>query len=120
VRSNKVEPGLDFQPQPPVLADANICHTRWFPGTVGAEVIPLPAGTEVIQTFFSNLARWFEYIASFVAVCTVAYGGLRHAAAHTAHAQADAWRIIAAGIGGLVVALMAPTLVAIVRGLIPS
>lgn len=83
-------------------------------------MIATPAGTQVIQTFFTNLAHWFEAIASFVAVCTVAYGGLRHAAAHTAHGQAEAWRIIAAGIGGLVVALLAPTIVAIVRGLIPA
>lgn len=83
-------------------------------------MIPTPAGTSVIQTFFSNLTQWFQDIAGFVAICTVAYGGLRHTAAHTAHAQAEAWRIIAAGIGGLVVALLAPTIVSIVRGLIPT
>jgi hypothetical protein len=55
-----------------------------------------------------------------VAVCTIAYGGIRHAAAHTAHAQAEAWRIVAAGVGGLVIALLAPTIVAIVRSLIPA
>ena len=55
-----------------------------------------------------------------MAICTVAYGGLRHAVAHTAHAQAEAWRIIGAGVGGLVVALLAPTIIAIVRGLIPT
>ena len=83
-------------------------------------VVGTPPGTDVVQAFFANLAHWFEYIASFVSVCTVAYGGLRHAAAHNAHAQAEAWRIIAAGVGGLVVALLAPTIVAIVRGLIPA
>ena len=61
-----------------------------------------------------------SYLASFVSICTIAYGGLRHAAAHTAHSQAEAWRIIGAGVGGLVVALLAPTIVSIVRGLIPT
>ncbi len=80
----------------------------------------VPAGTAVIAGFLSNTAHWFEYLASFVSVCTLAYGGLRVAAAHTPRAQADAWRIILAGIGGLVVALLAPTIVAIVQGMIPS
>lgn len=61
-----------------------------------------------------------QYLGSLVAVATVAYGGLRHAAAHSARAQADAWRIVLAGVGGLVIALLAPTIVSIVQGLIPS
>lgn len=80
----------------------------------------IPAGTAVIAGLLSNTAHWFEYLASFVSVCTLAYGGLRVAVAHSPRAQADAWRIILAGIGGLVVALLAPTIVAIVQGMIPS
>jgi type IV secretory pathway VirB2 component (pilin) len=106
---------------------------RWR-RAVGALVLPLlwvalpgraladpgGPGTAVIQAFLANVAHWIQVIASTVAVCTVAYGGLRHAAAHTAHAQAEAWRVIAAGVAGLVVALLAPTIVSIVQGLIPS
>lgn len=82
--------------------------------------MPTVPGTEVIQGFLHNLAAWFQYIASLVSICTIAYGGIRHAAAHTAHAQAEAWRIVAAGAGGLVIALLAPTIVSIIRSLIPA
>lgn len=81
---------------------------------------PDGAGAAVLAAFLQNVTRWFEYLASLVAVATVAYGGLRHAAAHSARAQADAWRIVLGGVGGLVIALLAPTIVAIVAGLIPS
>jgi type IV secretory pathway VirB2 component (pilin) len=77
-------------------------------------------GAAVLAAFLENVVRWFQYLASLVAVATVAYGGLRHTAAHSAHAQAEAWRIVLAGVGGLVIALLAPTIVAIVTGLIPS
>jgi hypothetical protein len=77
-------------------------------------------GAAILAAFLENLARWFQYLAGLVAVATVAYGGLRHAAAHSAHAQAEAWRIVLAGLGGLVIALLAPTLVSVVTGLIPS
>lgn len=77
-------------------------------------------GAAVLAAFLQNLAHWFQYLAGLVAVATVAYGGLRHAAAHSAHAQAEAWRIVLAGLGGLVIALLAPTLVSVVTGLIPS
>ncbi|HVB11244.1 MAG TPA: TrbC/VirB2 family protein [Bacillota bacterium] len=85
-----------------------------------AAAAPAGAAGAVLATFLQNLTRWFEYLASLVAVATVAYGGLRHAAAHSARAQADAWRIVLGGIGGLVIALLAPTIVAIVTGLIPT
>ena len=78
------------------------------------------AGAAVLAAFLQNLARWFQYLAGLVSVATVAYGGLRHAAAHSASAQAEAWRIVVGGLGGLVIALLAPTLVAVVTGLIPS
>ncbi len=74
----------------------------------------------VLTQFLQNIARWFQYLASLVAVATVAYGGLRHAVAHTAHAQAESWRIVLAGVGGLVIALLAPTIVSIAASLIPS
>ncbi len=81
---------------------------------------PGGAGTAVITGFLTNVAQWLQFIAGAVSVCTVAYGGIRHATAHNARSQADAWRVIGAGLGGLVLALMAPTLVSIVQGLIPS
>ncbi len=81
---------------------------------------PQGAGATVLTTFLGNVTRWFQYLASLVAVSMVAYGGLRHAAAHSARAQAEAWRIVWAGIGGLLIALLAPTIVSIVQGLIPS
>jgi hypothetical protein len=77
------------------------------------------SGAAVLAGFLQNLAHWFEYLAGLVSVATVAYGGLRYAAAHSAHAQTEAWRIVLAGLGGLVIALLAPTLVAVVAGLIP-
>jgi hypothetical protein len=77
-------------------------------------------GTAIITGFLANVAQWLQFVAGAVSVCTVAYGGIRHATAHTSHAQAEAWRVIVAGLGGLVVALLAPTLVSVVQGLIPS
>jgi hypothetical protein len=68
---------------------------------------PGGAGTAVITGFLSNVAQWLQFIAGAVSVCTVAYGGIRHATAHTARSQAEAWRVIVAGLGGLVLALMA-------------
>ncbi|HVB10106.1 MAG TPA: TrbC/VirB2 family protein [Bacillota bacterium] len=85
-----------------------------------AVAAPGGPGTAVITGFLANVAQWLEFIAGTVSVCTVAYGGVRHAAAHTSHAQAEAWRVIMAGLGGLVLALLAPTLVSVVQGLIPS
>jgi hypothetical protein len=104
-------------------AVAGLTAAVWSLGALVAPAVwaaPGGAGTAVIQGFLSNLASWFQYLAAVVALCTVAYGGLRHAAAHSAHAQAEAWRIVAAGIGGLVIALLAPSIVSIVQGLIPS
>jgi FtsH-binding integral membrane protein len=90
-------------------------------GPRAAAAAPADApGAAVLAGFLQNVARWFEYLASLVAVATVAYGGLRHAAAHTARDQAEAWRIVLAGLAGLVIALLAPTLVAVVEGLVPS
>jgi type IV secretory pathway VirB2 component (pilin) len=77
-------------------------------------------GATVIATFLQNVTRWLQFLASLAAVATVAYGGLRYIVAHDARAQADAWRLILAGIGGLVVALLAPTIVSIVQGMVPS
>lgn len=104
---------------------------RWLPPAAAVVVLvalslpaaaapPDGAGAAVLATFLQNVTRWFEYLASLVAVATVAYGGLRHAAAHSARAQAEAWRIVIGGLGGLVIALLAPTIVSIVAGLIPS
>lgn len=77
-------------------------------------------GSAVIAEFIGNVTRWLQYLASLVAVATVAYGGLRYAVAHSPRAQAEAWRLILAGLGGLVIALLAPTIVSLVQGLIPS
>jgi len=77
-------------------------------------------GGAVLAAFLQDMARWFQYLAGLVAVAMVAYGGLRHAAATSPHAQAEAWRIVIAGLGGLVIALLAPTIVSIVAGMIPS
>lgn len=88
------------------------------PATAYAQ--PGGAGTAIVEGFLDNIVHWIQAIAGTVAVCTVAYGGLRHASAHNPHAQAEAWRIIAAGVAGLVIALLAQTIVSIVRGLIPS
>lgn len=77
-------------------------------------------GATVLAQFLQNLAHWFQYLASLVAVATVAYGGLRHAAAHSAHAQSEAWRIVLGGVGGLIIALLAPSIVSVVQSLIPS
>lgn len=104
---------------------------RWVPPAVAMFVLasdagqalaaaPPGSGAAILAGFLANLTRWFQYLASLVAVATVAYGGLRHAAAHSARAQAEAWRIVLAGVGGLVIALLAPTIVSIVQGLIPS
>lgn|GEM_PF-5519181 len=104
---------------------------HWLPPAAAALVLatgagrvlaatPQGAGTAVLAAFIENVTRWFQYLATLVAVATVAYGGLRHAVAHSARAQAEAWRIVLAGVGGLVIALLAPTIVSIVQGLIPS
>ena len=89
--------------------------------SAGAAGLPsTDPGGMVLAAFLQDLARWLQYLAGLVAVVTVAYGGLRHAAATSPHAQAEAWRIVIAGLGGLVIALLAPTIVAIVTGMIPS
>ena len=89
-------------------------------GPVAGAAAPAGSGAAVVAAFLDNLTHWLQYLASLLAVVTVAYGGLRYAVAHTPRAQADAWRLILAGLGGLVIALLAPTIVAIVQGLIPS
>ena len=89
-------------------------------GAWAAAATPSGPGVAELTVFIQNLTHWFEYLAGLFAVATVAYGGLRHTVAHSARAQADAWRIILAGLGGLVIALLAPTIVGIVQGLIPS
>ena len=81
---------------------------------------PAGAGAAVLTGYLQNVTHWLEYLASLVAVATVAYGGLRCAASHSPRAQAEAWRIVLAGVGGLVIALLAPSIVSIVQGLIPS
>ena len=81
---------------------------------------PDSSGTAILTQFLQNVAHWFQYLASLVAVATVAYGGLRHAAAQSAHAQSEAWRIVLGGVGGLIIALLAPAIVSIVQSLIPS
>ncbi len=91
-----------------------------FPAPVAAAATAAPAGSQVLAEFIHNVTQWCEYLAGIVAVATVAYGGLRHTLAHTPRAQAEAWRIVLAGLGGLVIALLAPTIVAIVQGLIPT
>ncbi len=96
----------------------------WLAGLVGLHAgvvaaVPGGSGAAVIAGFVHNVTSWLEYITSLVAVATVAYGGLRHAMAHSPRDQAEAWRIVLAGIGGLVIALLAPTIVSIVQGLIP-
>ncbi len=85
----------------------------------GAGAAPGP-GAPVIAAFLQNVTRWLQYLASLAAVATVAYGGLRYIVAHDSRAQADAWRLILAGMGGLVIALLAPTIVSIVQGMVPS
>ena len=87
---------------------------------VALAAVPSGSGASVIAGFVQNVTSWLEYLTSLVAVATVAYGGLRHAAAHSPRDQAEAWRIVLAGLGGLVIALLAPTIVSIVQGLIPS
>ncbi len=101
----------------PVLLAAVLACAGVAPG---AWADPGGAGTAVITGFLTNVAQWLQFVAGAVSVCTVAYGGIRHATAHSARSQAEAWRVIVAGLGGLVLALMAPTLVSIVQGLIPS
>ena len=78
------------------------------------------AGAGILAGFIANVTHWLQYLVSLVAVATVAYGGLRYALAHSPKAQADAWRLILAGLGGLVIALLAPTLVSIVQGMVPT
>lgn len=91
----------------------------WLHAGVATAAAPSGSGATVIAGFIQNVTSWLEYITSLVAVATVAYGGLRHAAAHSPRDQAEAWRIVLAGLSGLVIALLAPTIVSIVRGLIP-
>jgi hypothetical protein len=87
-----------------------------------ALAVPAPAGggAQVLAAFLDNVTRWLQYLATLAAVATVAYGGLRYAVATSPRAQAEAWRLILAGLGGLVIALLAPTLVGIAEGLIPA
>lgn len=87
-----------------------------------AAVVPsgLGPGASVVAAFLQNVTHWFQYLASLAAVAMVAFGGLRYVLAGNSRAQADAWRLILAGLGGLVIALLAPTIVAIVQGLVPS
>jgi Na+/melibiose symporter-like transporter len=92
----------------------------FLPARMVLAAAPSGSGAVVLATFIQNLTRWFEYLAGLLAVATVAYGGLRHTLAHSPRAQADAWRIVLAGLGGLVIALLAPTIVGIVQGMIPS
>lgn len=92
----------------------------FLPARVVLAAAPSGSGAVVLSTFIQNLTRWFEYLAGLLAVATVAYGGLRHTLAHSPRAQAEAWRIVLAGLGGLVIALLAPTIVGIVQGMIPS
>ena len=82
--------------------------------------VPTGAGAAQLGAFIQNLTQWFQYLAGLLAVATVAYGGVRQTLAHSARAQADAWRIVLAGLAGLVIALLAPTIVSVVQGLIPS
>lgn len=102
------------------LASLVMGFTLDLAGPAAAATEPSGQGAAILAQFLQNLAHWFQYLASLVAVATVAYGGLRHAAAHSAHAQSEAWRIVLAGVGGLVIALLAPTIVSIVESLIPS
>jgi len=88
-----------------------------IPAAAAADV---PAATAVISGFLLNTAHWFQYLASVVAVASIAYGGLRLAVATSPRAQAEAWRVVLAGIGGLLLALLAPTIVAVVSGLVPA
>jgi hypothetical protein len=85
-----------------------------------ASTATVPAATAVIAGFLNNVAHWFEYVASMVALTTIAYGGIRVAIAHNPRAQADAWRVILAGMGGLLIALLAPTIVSIIQGMVPT
>ncbi len=80
----------------------------------------VPPATAVIAGFLNNVAQWFQYLASLVALATIAYGGVRVAVAHNPRAQADAWRVILAGMGGLLVALLAPAIVSIIQGMVPT
>lgn len=97
-----------------------LAGTLLLPASPVWAAVPGGAGAAELASFLHNLTQWFEYLAGLFAVATVAYGGLRHTLAHSARAQADAWRIVLAGLGGLVIALLAPTVVGIVQGLIPS
>lgn len=89
-------------------------------GVPALAAAPADPGAAVLAAFLQNVVHWLQYLAGLVAVATVAYGGLRHTAAHSPRAQAEAWGIVLAGLGGLVIALLAPTIVSIVTNMIPT
>ncbi len=78
-----------------------------------------PAGATIIQ-LLNNVVSWFQYLAGGVSTTVLAYGAIKYMMAHSPRAVEDARRVLTVAVLGLVVALLAPTIVSLVSSLVPS
>ena len=91
-------------------------------GTAMAQTVPTVGGSAAttITELFANLVRWFQYVAGGVSTAVLAYGALKHMISHTPYALEESKRIMTVAVVGLLIALMAPTIVSLITSLIPA
>ncbi len=77
------------------------------------------AGATIIQ-LLNNVVSWFQYLAGGVSTAVLAYGAIKYMFAHSPHSAEEARRILTVAVLGLVVALLAPTIISLVTSLIPA
>ncbi|MDA8145777.1 MAG: pilin [Thermaerobacter sp.] len=90
-------------------------------GSALAQTVPTVGGNAAttITELFANLVRWFQYVAGGVSTAVLAYGALKHMISHTPYALEESKRIMTVAVVGLLIALMAPTIVSLITSLIP-